>query len=226
MNDTEVITPQPAGTVITTGRRHHQEHHQESIDQIILREQLAGFRTADTYARNAALAAAHTDEESQENFATQQKQISDAATSTVVGFKDAQATAYQIEGRAALDAEKNANALAVQATSNFNLSQVQATSNFNMLTVQAEKLAAAALLDSTKNAAAATLLATQLAATAAAQLAECCCELREKITKDGDETRELINASEKERMREKIARLETAYAAAFTAKVPPVTPVP
>jgi hypothetical protein len=44
-----------------------------------------------------ALASAHSDEESQENFAIAQKQLSDAATSSVMGFKDAAATAFQLQ---------------------------------------------------------------------------------------------------------------------------------
>jgi hypothetical protein len=134
-----------------------------------------------------------------------QKQVSDSATATVVGFKDAAATAYQIQGQSLLDSQKNAAAVAIQnqqntdvlasqATGNFNLSSVQAVSNFNSLTNQANVLQYNILLDSQKNAAAAAaalaacccelkeriaaseMLAVQNAAAAAAQLAECCCE--------------------------------------------------
>jgi hypothetical protein len=71
------------------------------------------------------------------HFEKTQKQLSDSSTATVVGFKDAQAVAYQIQGQSLLEASKNAAALSVQATLN----------QYNIL------------LDSQKNAAAAALAA-------------------------------------------------------------------
>jgi hypothetical protein len=115
----------------------------------------------------AALAACKTSDEVAAVYASLQKQVSDAATATVVGFKDAQATAYQIEGRQALDAAKNVAALGLQATNNFNLLTVQGTENTYKI-----------LLDSQKNAAAAQLEAEKNAAKISRELAECCCELR------------------------------------------------
>jgi uncharacterized surface protein with fasciclin (FAS1) repeats len=108
--------------------------------------------------------------------------VSQGFTATQVAFKDSLATAYQIEGRALLEAAKNQNLLAVQATNNFNLVQIEAV----------------------KNAAAAQLTATVNAAAIAAQLAECCCELKEKIGADGDATRALINTNTIESLREKL----------------------
>src|SRR5678816_1046628 len=87
----------------------------------------------------AALAACKTADEVAAVYASLQKQVSDAATATVVGFKDAQATAYQIEGRQALDAAKNAAALGLQATTNANALSVEATKNAYQLSLEAVK---------------------------------------------------------------------------------------
>ena len=143
-----------------------------------------------------------------------QKQVSDSATSTVVGFKDAQALAYQVQGQALLEAAKNFNGVSVQATSNFNASQVQGNlMQYNIL------------LDAQKSAAAASLLATQIAAAAAAAAAECCCELSGKIGDDGQKTRDLINAIQASDLRDRAQRSEAALAAYFAAKAAPTTPV-
>ena len=62
------------------------------------------------------------------------------------------------------------------------------------IALQAEKLAAAAILDATKNAAA-----------ISAQLAECCCELKEAIGSEGQKTRYLINANTVQGLRDALA---------------------
>lgn len=136
-----------------------------------------------------------------DSFAQSQKQVSDAATATLVGFKDLQALTYQVEGRSLLEAAKNTNNLANQATSNFNL-----------ISVQNEKIAAAAQLEAQKNAAAAQLEAQKNAASIAAQLAECCCELKELIRCEGQKTRELINEQEVDRLRERASKAENQLA--------------
>jgi len=138
----------------------------------------------------AALAACKTSDEVAAVYASLQKQISDAATATVVGFKDAQATAYQIEGRTALDAAKNVATLGLQATTNANALSVEATKNFYALSVEATKNASAAQLEAQKNASA-----------ASAQLAECCCELKSLITAESTATRALINTNTIEGLR-------------------------
>jgi hypothetical protein len=132
-----------------------------------------------------------------------QKQIGDAATATVVGFKDAQALAYQVQGQALLEAAKNASAASVQATSNFNLASVQATTFAYEAQLQAQTIAAAA----------------------AAKAAECCCELKEKIGADGQKTRDLINSITEQNLRDRAQRSESALAAYFAAKVAPTSPV-
>jgi len=144
----------------------------------------------------------HGSEEAQENFASLQKQVSDSATSTVVGFKDAQALAYQVEGRALLEAAKN----------------------FNALGVQADKLWYQTNLQAQTNASAAVLLATQNQAAILAAQAECCCELKEKITAEAVETRALINTIESNRIRDELAACKAQNAAYFARGNPPVTP--
>jgi hypothetical protein len=219
------IIPPGASAVVTEG--HEGSKHPDRWD---LSSQMRAGYTA------GALASAHTNEESQENFAVVQKQVSDAATATVVGFKDAAATAYQLQGQALLEAAKNAAALSVQsqkesdglsgqAISNFNEASVQAVNNFNALNVLGNLTQYNILLDSQKNAAAAALLATQLAATAAAQAAECCCEIKTAIIFDGQKTRDLLNSITEQNLRDRATRAEAAVAAYFAAKVAPVSPI-
>jgi len=126
----------------------------------------------------AALAACKTGDEIAAVYASLQKQLSDTATATVVGFKDAQAISYQIEGRASLDAAKNAAALGLQATTHANAISVEATKNFYALSLENQKFASAA-----------ELRAQQIASTAAAQAAECCCELKALIIEQNTATR-------------------------------------
>lgn len=90
---------------------------------------------------------------------------------------------------------------------------VEAAKNAAAVEVQAEKLAAASILDATKNAAA-----------AAAQLAACCCEIKEKIGSDGDETRALLNGIALQDQRDRAAKAESMLAAYYARNAPPVTP--
>lgn len=113
----------------------------------------------------AALAACKTSDEVAAVYAGLQKQISDAATATVVGFKEAQGLAFQNLGLVQLEAAKNAAAIGVQATANFNALTVQATQNTYQLSLEAVKNAAAAALTA----------ATDRAAVLAA-IEKCCCE--------------------------------------------------
>lgn len=149
-----------------------------------------------------ALASCHSDEENKEDFFNVQKQISDSAYATQGGFKDLTSLNYQIEGRALLEAAKNAAALAVQADKNWSATNLQAQ----------------------VNSAASTLLATQIAAQAAKEAAECCCELKERIGEEGQKTRDLINSIQASDLRDRAAKAENALSAYFAAKVCPVVP--
>lgn len=206
------------------------QQREGSVQQREISDQMRAGFTAE------ALADCHSDDRVCDGFSSVQKQVSDAATSTVVGFKDAAATAYQLQGQSLLEAAKNAAALSVQgqkdkdglfgqAVANFNLSSIQRESNFNALTVQNNLTQYNILLDAQKNASAGILLATQIAATAAAQAAECCCELKEKIGDEGQKTRDLINAVQASDLRDRAVRSETALAAYFAAKTAPTNPV-
>lgn len=141
-------------------------------------------------------------EEAQEAFSVAQKQVSDAATSTLVGFKDLTALSYQVEGRGLLEAAKNSNSIMVQAQT-FSAA----------LGLQAQTIGSASAL-----------LAQQNAAAAAAQLAECCCELRESIKADGEKTRDLVSDIEHDRLRDKAQKAESMLAAYFAAGKAPVVP--
>lgn len=149
-----------------------------------------------------ALASCHSDEKNEENFSLAQKQVSDSATSTLVGFKDLTALSYQIEGRSLLEAAKNANSAAVQADKNWAATNLQAQ----------------------VNSAASVLLATQIAAQAAKEAAECCCELKEKIGDEGQKTRDLINSIQASDLRDRATKAESALSAYFAARVAPVVP--
>lgn len=215
--ESTTVTPQPGQTVVMTDHDehgHHRGHHDHSDwDRTILREQAAGFREAAS-ARNeqtrdtldtrhdlsqisergfsaSALASCHLSEK-----------VAQASKEAAVASKDQLVTAYQIEGRSQVQAEKLAAAAVLQA----------------------EKLAAASVLQAEKLASAAALQAQQIASTAAAQLAECCCELREKITADGNSTRAVLESNERERLRDRAARAEATLSAYFTRAVPPVVP--
>lgn len=57
------------------------------------------------------------------------------------------------------------------------------------------------------------LLSRELACQASKELAECCCELKELIRADGQSTRDLINANEKDALRERNQELVAKLAA-------------
>jgi hypothetical protein len=221
------------------GHKSHRNH----LDELIAREQAAGFRVAaedfksvegsikdsrydvvsvvEKTGTAAALAACKTQdavgestdkvlssvrhgiEKGSDEFSFIQKQLSDAATATVVGFKDSAALAYQVEGRALLEAAKNFNALGVQADKNWYQTNIQAQTN----------------------ASAAILLATQNQAAALAFAAECCCETKELITAEGVKTRDLIQANELVNANRRTQKAEAALAAYFAGKVVPTIPI-
>jgi len=166
-----------------------------------------------------------TQRDSLKSFEALSKQVSDAATATVVGFKDSLAIAYQVEGRALLEAAKNANAVSVQNTMYANAAAIQATSNYNLLSIEAVKNASAAELRAATIAAAATLQAQSVAAAAAAQAAECCCELKALILAQGEQTRSLFTANETQRLRDQVQALQLANSSLFARNVPPVQPL-
>ncbi len=114
------------------------------------------------------------------------------------GFDESKVTAYKL----AMDADKTACA-----------NQMQTLLQFKDQALLSEKLAAHQ-----------ELLAEKLAAAAAAQAAECCCELKEKIGAEADETRALINRIETDRLRDKAAKAENQLAAYFARGVAPVVP--
>lgn len=159
----------------------------------------------------------HGTEEAHKEYDQLQKQISDSATSTLVGFKDLTALSYQIQGASLLEAAKNAAAITLQATTNANAASVQAQNFTNLLQVQAMTNFNALNVEMVKNAAAAELRAQTIAAAAAAQAAECCCELKELIRADGDKTRALINTNTIEQLRAQLVATQRL--------IPPTIPV-
>lgn len=80
----------------------------------------------------------------------------------------------------------------------------------------------ATMLEMAKNQAATMLAFCQ----ASKEAALCCCELKALVTSDGNTTRALINSQETDRLRDRANRAENAINAYFSAKVPPITPVP
>lgn len=87
-----------------------------------------------------------------------------------------------------------------------------------------EKLYAGHNLLSEKLAAHQQLLSEKLAAQAAKEAAECCCEIKQLIGADGQKTRDLINAQEVDRLREKNLRVENQLAAYYARNAAPVFP--
>ena len=180
-----------------------------------------------------------------------QKQVSDFyAASLIEAAKNASASLVDSAKNAAaitLDTEKHFNSLEVQAGSNTagltnqlisnfnlasvqaqnfaNLASVQATSQFNALNIQTVMNASAVALQNQTIASAAQLDRQQIAAAAAAAAAECCCELKEAIGAEGQKTRDLMNATTENNLRDRAARSEAALAAYFAAKVAPTSPI-
>lgn len=137
-----------------------------------------------------------------DQFASTRKDVADVAYETLGGFKDAAATAYQIEGRGLLEAAKNANSVAVQN----------------------DKLWYQTNLQAQTNASAAVLLATQNQAAALAFAAECCCETKELISAEAVRTRDLITQLDTNRIRDELAACKAANTAYFTRNIAPVIP--
>ena len=191
--DSTVLQPAPGQTVVSTetGHRNHSDY-----PAIHVWETSRDFASVQASLSDATY---RTDLSS----AVIQKQISDAATATVVGFKDQLATAYQVEGRALLEAAKNANAASVQAVMFANAASVEAAKYANAQALEAQKIAAAAAMAA----------------------AECCCELKSLIVSDGNTTRALLNAQNEQNLRDQISRLQIQNSAFFTRNVAPVTPV-
>ena len=169
----------------------------DAFDRTILREALATQRAA-------ALAAEHTDELVLKTSAHEGEENCEA-------FGDAKALALEVEGRALVEqakpmaailtsGDKNSAALGVQADRNASSLSVQADRNFSALGVQVDRNAAEArlMLETKSNAlavqaqtfaSAATLQAQTVASATAAQIAACCCALKERIRDSEDITR-------------------------------------
>jgi hypothetical protein len=144
------------GVVRQADENRHSLSRQADADRHSLEVQAGVIGTA------GALAASRTDHEMATGFSFAQKQVSDAATSTLVGFKDGAVTAYQLQGQGLLEAAKNAAAISVQnqresdglsgqATANFNLSSVQSESHFQAGMVKVDLVQYNILLDAQKN---------------------------------------------------------------------------
>ena len=94
----------------------------------------------------------------------------------------------------------------VQALTVENRGLLEAAKNFYALNVQSDKNFYALSVENVKN-----------AASIAAQLAECCCELKMQITAEGVATRGLIETNEKARLQAEIVQLQ-----ARLLRVPPL----
>jgi len=178
-----------------------------------------------------ALASCHTDERicnaaseivravnggadaSETRDALTQSQLGTLSTAVVAYAKDAQATAYQIEGRTGLALETKTNALGVQSEK-----------HFYALSVENVKNASAAELTAQRNAAAAMLAAEKCCCEIKEKIAECCCELKEKISARADVTDHLIQQIDRERGARELndARSEILY---LKSRVPAGTPI-
>ena len=192
-----VLTPMPGQTVVSSDdnddRRNRGYEHRENFDK---REHWIDQQILDN--RKAISA---------DNTVIQTNQFAIEGRSLVEAAKNAAAQSLESAKNAAaqiLESAKNTAALDVQAEKNAAALGVQAEKLSASREVQAEKIAAASLVNSlTLNSAtnvliqtkadAATLFAAQNAASIAAQMATCCCELKEAIRDDGDHTRDDID---------------------------------
>jgi len=245
--DHTVISPAPGQSVITTDDGHHDRHHGHHgghhLDSVILREQLASYRTASqdrndivgavtSSAMAGALASCKTDDAICSATSTLRHDICDlgsavaaSAKDTAVGFKDQLVTAYQIESRSLLEAAKNAAAVQVQADKNFYASSLEAVKFASAASVEATKNANAATLQAQTIASAATLQAQVIASEAAAKAAECCCKLEALVLAQAEATRAAITASDMQRLRDENLKLVTQNSAYFARNLAPVIPV-
>jgi hypothetical protein len=148
---------------------------------------------------------------------TQQELASGFAQALVDSGKNAASISVQ--------SQSETNELANQATNNYNLGSVQSTSNFNLASVQAVQFSMMADISRQKFAYEAQLQAEKIASSAAAKAAECCCELKTAIGAEGQRTRDLINSTTEQNLRDRAMRSEQALAAYFSAKVAPITPI-
>lgn len=200
MSDQIVIPPASAPTTgfVFDGHRdghHHIHDYARTAERVLNGVHAADINLLAGLASNKD-AIVHGTEEEQENFAALARQISDSNTQAVGNFKDALGVAYQIEGRTNLEAAKNFNAITVQNAANF----------------------AALQLDATKNAAASALAAAVNQAATLAAIAECCCETKELIRAENEETRNLINSNTIQHLRDVLTATQRL--------VPVVIPVP
>lgn len=69
------------------------------------------------------------------------------------------------------------------------------------------------------------LLSEKLAAAAQKAADDCCCELKERVSADGQKTRDLLNSMKEQDLRDRAQRAENAVAAYFSAKTAPVVPI-
>ena len=214
--------------VTTTGAsvKSHDKHNND----------LATIRDADRVSREVLERAAHTDElvwaraahtneivqnDSAALMVDVDKQAAALAVQSAVNAGAATVQLAKVAGDIQVQAQQFANLSSVQATNLANLASVQATTNYNALTLQNQTDASASVL-----------LATQVAAKAAAQLAECCCEMKsnlaastQRILDDGQKTRDLINAGTQQDLRDALTARNTEIASLYAAQKAPVSPV-
>jgi len=118
---------------------------------------------------------------------------------TAVGFANTQNQLINGFKDGRFDAANYAAAAQVTMVGGFKDIALAECQNTNLLQLQASGYAKDAALAACQNTAALTLLATQNAAAIAAQLAECCCELKEKISTRADVTDALIRSIDERR---------------------------
>ncbi len=141
--------------------------------------------------------------EAAEGFGSTKLFMAEAACKTDLllekGFWSGERQASEIESRALLEAAKNEHLLEKEIRYTSAGLEKQADKYFAANQLQAQTLFNAASVEAAKYANAATLQAQTNASAAAAQLAACCCELKEKIGEEGQKTRDLMNQIERER---------------------------
>ena len=209
----EIIQPAAGQTVISTDRGSDWNRGYGRDDD--------GHEVIRDLERDIYRATVHNGEKVLLGFGDASRQVSEIETRGTEQFGDASRQVSEVETRALVEAAKNAAQLGVQAEKNTAQLGVQSDKNAAFGQIQAQTFASAASIEAAKyanaqslqsltffNAAsveaakyanAQTLQAQVLASTAAAQLAACCCELKEKVGDDGQKTRDLMNQIDRER---------------------------
>lgn len=218
--DTTVLQPAPGQAVVATHDRHdrhdrHERHerHNHDLEQVIAKGVLDNAKSIGDAKYDVTAAVERSGIATREQTSDIRRELSHEIGTVKTRVDDQFARTQKDVSDLGYETLKGFKEGQVQALEIEGRGLLEAERNRNLLAVQADKNTYQLQLQATTNAAA-----------AAAQLAECCCELKEKITAEAVETRALINTIESNRLRDELAACKAANTAYFTRGIPPVVP--